>query len=659
MSPHVIDLVTAINEIKSAYDEHILTRAPFFFIVGAGISYPSIPLASEITAHCRTKAESRGFKIERSRDESSLSEYSFWFDKAYPQPIDRQRYLRSLIEKKPITDANLRLAHILLARTVTNLVITPNFDDLLSRSLNIFGEQHVVSDHPRTVDRIDLEGEDLQIVHVHGSYRFYDCRNLRDELETRARPSLTTTNTMAAFLDRALSFRSPIVVGYAGWESDVIMAALRRRLEGNTLPYRLYWCCYREHLVQELPDWLIDHGDVRIVIAPALAPTIVPLASSGKKEESTTDQNEIKRLPAHTVFEALSRAFELQPPALTSDPLGFFLKQLRHSINSDVGTRDAVYFLGDIVSQVEKAAELLRNHQQAPIPSKAKRGSSNASTAKMIALKDAVRKSRYDEALEIALMLNPSKMPKRLLSEWFDIMSACLRRGSGEPAKELKAANQLITAGKKLSSSDEAGSFIKYTLSPTLEKAEILRSLDQEEQAIQLYDQLIAKMSGKNADQLISNKLYVQTRKAMTLHAVGKTQEAIALYEKLLPDLGGPHRSDFLLAQSLYNRSSYLTSLNRSPEAVNAIDEFIREYGEAKDGWTQVLIAAALTNKASILTKAGNPREAATSLQHIIELYTGVEHPQVKQQVERAREFLASLKLEQGPEPTSPPERVN
>jgi hypothetical protein len=234
MEPQTIDVVNASREISSAYDCRP-TRPPFFFIVGSGISYPSVPLADEITTHCRQKAEARGITRTETTPSNDQSDYSFWFDKAYPQPVDRQRYLRGLIENKAITAANLRLAHILLSRKISNLVVTPNFDDFLARSLEIFGERHIVSDDPRTVDRIDLDGADIQIVHVHGSYRFYDCRNLREELVSRARPSLTSSNTMAAFMDRALAFRSPIVVGYSGREDDVIMAALRRGLEGNAL----------------------------------------------------------------------------------------------------------------------------------------------------------------------------------------------------------------------------------------------------------------------------------------------------------------------------------------------------------------------------------------------------------------------------------------
>jgi len=149
--------------------------------------------------------------------------YSHWFRAAFPHRIQRQQYLRSLIADAPITHANFRLAHLLIRGSISNIVVTPNFDDLLSRALTLFGKQHIICDDPRTVERIDPEKIDIQLIHVHGSYWFYDCRNTRAEIQDRAMPHSDTTLTMAALLDKILAYRAPLVIGYSGWESDVFM----------------------------------------------------------------------------------------------------------------------------------------------------------------------------------------------------------------------------------------------------------------------------------------------------------------------------------------------------------------------------------------------------------------------------------------------------
>jgi len=237
-----IELETAVSEIRQACDEvsDNAQRSPFFLIVGAGISYPPVPLAPQIIADCKRIAN----RYKRARElagDSTLDQYSHWFSLAYPSARMRQRYLRSLIERKPLSQASLRLAHLLTARRLTNLVVTTNFDDFITRALRLFGDEPAVCDHPATVGRIDASASDIQIVHVHGSHLFYDCANLRGEVTGRAAPDRRSSVTISGLLDGLLWSRSPIVVGYSGWEADVIMFALERRLSS---PHRLGQCLY-------------------------------------------------------------------------------------------------------------------------------------------------------------------------------------------------------------------------------------------------------------------------------------------------------------------------------------------------------------------------------------------------------------------------------
>src|SRR5437868_2066988 len=100
----IIELDVAAQQIRRACSGK---KRPFVFIVGAGISYPPIPLASEIEKHCRATA-SVWDPTDESVGMSPIDRYSYWFDRAYEQPILRQEYLRSLIEDKPISHANFR-----------------------------------------------------------------------------------------------------------------------------------------------------------------------------------------------------------------------------------------------------------------------------------------------------------------------------------------------------------------------------------------------------------------------------------------------------------------------------------------------------------------------------------------------------------------------
>lgn len=53
-----LELSRAVNEIVQAVqDTGTEGRSPFFFVVGAGISAPIVPLASVIESDCRKEAE--------------------------------------------------------------------------------------------------------------------------------------------------------------------------------------------------------------------------------------------------------------------------------------------------------------------------------------------------------------------------------------------------------------------------------------------------------------------------------------------------------------------------------------------------------------------------------------------------------------------------
>jgi hypothetical protein len=345
VTPALLPLEEAVNEIAQArqFSADMDRGSPFAFLVGAGISYPSVPLAAMIEAECSEIAKRRNVKPPPGNP-NAMDRYSYWFGKAWPQRIQRQQYLQGLIEGKPISLANFRLAHLLFAKSVANLVITPNFDNLLSRALTTFGHDTVrVCDHPGTVERISPTSSDIQIVHVHGNHWSYDQANLTGELEKWAKPSDTSTSSMAQLLDSVFKEVSPLVVGYSGWEGDVIMNALNRRLK-NTLGNKIYWFCYRHDGYNSLPEWLKFHPEVAFVVPPETVPSsrsaTVPATTSGegrssepaeaeapvrsKPELASEASRRTDTLEAYAIFDKLIQELGADSPAIYEHPLEFF-----------------------------------------------------------------------------------------------------------------------------------------------------------------------------------------------------------------------------------------------------------------------------------------------------------------------------------------------
>ncbi|MDQ3803260.1 MAG: SIR2 family protein [Acidobacteriota bacterium] len=354
-------------------------RRPFFFIVGAGVSYPPVPLASEIVKECQEEARkyySDTSDLGATEAEKQMSAYSRWVSKAFPQRGLRQLYFQKKIENQYISDPNLCLAHLLLDNTITNLVVTTNFDDFLSRALTLFNKRHIICDHPRTAQRIDPERVDLlQLIHVHGTYWFYDSSNLREEIEKSA----SSASQMQPLLANILWNRSPLVVGYGGWENDVIMTSLSRRLESE-LPYNLYWFCYKYSDALALPPFLYDNPQVYFVVpdkpdaqasgdggtagtsSDASARSLFRQVKSAPHAEinPTKAKHDAFSQPADKVLVEMARKFGLQPPPLTKTPLPFFVEHLRGSLpkdprNPEQEVLDNVFLFKEVIKRIKQA----------------------------------------------------------------------------------------------------------------------------------------------------------------------------------------------------------------------------------------------------------------------------------------------------------------
>ena len=397
-----LDLATAISEILQTYEEAggQPYGSPFFFIIGAGVSYPSVPLASDIIEHCRTVAEQYR-RVGNPASPSTLDTYSHWFSLAYPNPRQRQKYLRELIEAQPISLANLRLAHLLGARKLTNLVVTTNFDDYLSKALRLFGNAPAVCDHTRTVARIDAERGDLQIVHVHGSYLFYDLANLREEVAGRALADESGSLTIRGLLGSVLWTRSPLVVGYSGWEGDVIMEALRGRLlGGHPLAQAVYWFCYSRDSAAHAPEWLRASEHVRFVVPPESKPSSESIRPGSAMTTAAPGDNrsEEPTLEAREVFDSMVQAFKLPPPALLEDPLNFFASQLESSLPQTSGSDD-LYSFRALIQRLRRAAS-------SPAPSL----DEGQYSEPLGRLRSAMRSSKYREAILACEVLVPNAL---------------------------------------------------------------------------------------------------------------------------------------------------------------------------------------------------------------------------------------------------------
>lgn len=227
---------------------------PYFFIVGAGISVPEIPCASKIVDICKKTVKEIDDELFKQYEEESekfadngMKYYSTWIEYAYPNRINRSQLFKDLCSKSKISSANLMLAQILNSGQFANTVFTTNFDDSLRRALDLIGaENYFCAENMMDNLVISNQTKDIQVVHVHGTFNFYDCANLENEIDDIA--SRSGTISSSRLLSSFLSNQAPIIVGYSGWENDVIMKCLKERLTYPT-PLQYIWICYDKKVI--------------------------------------------------------------------------------------------------------------------------------------------------------------------------------------------------------------------------------------------------------------------------------------------------------------------------------------------------------------------------------------------------------------------------
>jgi tetratricopeptide (TPR) repeat protein len=598
-------------------------------MVGAGISYPPLPLASTIQARCQEEAGTYGKTAEPSSG-APIDSYSYWFEQGYPHARDRQQFLRHLMENAVISQANFRLAHLMLEKTVTNLVVTTNFDDFLSRALALFGRHHVVCDQPGTLARIDPQSLDVQIIHIHGSYWFYDCCNLRAEISERAKSSDVTSFTMPGMLDEILRTHSPLVVGYSGWEGDVFMTALQRRLV-SPLGTNLYWFCYKRRDAQTLPAWLSSNSNVCVVAPDKDAEDPSKAAGSPGDESSSSESSPDEPvLEATAVFDALIRNFNPDLPDLTKDPLGFFSNQLKTSLLGErpENFESDIYSIKGVIERLDRARE--REQRLSP-PLQVE--------ALLESFRNAVRQSKHREAIQLALKIPLGELSAEHLLE---ISSALFTAGPAlrdNSDEELSSYDLVLAIASRLEALGKSDLPIEtHVARALLNKGVRLGALNRSEDAIAAYDEVVRRFGDATEPEMRERVAKALRNRGVRLGALNRTEDAIAAYDEVLRRFGDATETALRdqVAKALFNKGNSLGALNRIEDAIAAYDEVVRRFGDATESALREPVGMALFNKGDSLGALNRSEDAIAAYDEVLRRFGNATEPTLRKQVVKA-----------------------
>jgi hypothetical protein len=546
--------------------------SPYFFVCGAGISVPSVPLAWQIQEECRERATSLGLATGSAPNDAAGA-YSYWLEQAFPDPEQRRAYFRKAIDGKPLTDANLRLAHLLADGALSSFLVTPNFDDFVARALHLFGEPCVICDHPATTARIDLDAPEPQVVHVHGSYWFYDLVNTDAEIRARA-IGLRDGPGMGELLSDLLRARVPLVVGYSGWESDVIMTALKSRLLQGPLRHQIYWFCYSQSSFDALPIWLREHPNVCFVLpeAPDTA------------------------LPADRVFDELLRVFEVEAPPITRDPLSFYAEQLRTLVPERAPDAPPdPYFFEDVIRRLQRAARLLGDDARKIEPA-------------LEQVRDAVRRGRYAQAAKRANAVPLKSLRKEQLRDLLDALWAAVTRGGRTPKEELELHEAFLRiVDERPRAPVEKGRLAGVLIA----RAAALLASGHPQLALDAALDAPRRL-GDAAAKMPRAQHRLGRLRARALVELGRRDEALEVYDSLETRFARAVevRLRASAAGAARERAELLVALGREPDAEAGLDRVVARLEGSVESRLQRELAAVLDARAALRESRGKSNEA-------------------------------------------------
>jgi len=633
-----ITLDQAVGELREKLKSH--ETSPYFFLVGAGISIgsgdaPGVPLAPGIVERCREAATVKGRTVtvpaSDAADRDFLA-YARFIGEVFDDPEDRRRFFAEFIQPggKPqkVTPANKLLAQIVVDDDTPYVVTTTNFDDFLQRAVIAFGRTPQLLDHPETALRVDARRREIQIVHLHGSFRGGSLVNTLEEILTAAQFSDASDATMARALTKLLDNDfSPIVIGYGGWRHDVVMTALRHKLGENTprmLAHNLYWFLYRRSELRTLPPWLYKHPNVRFVVpGDAGAETFATLRAASSTREvvqvADPEGHDSVTLAADQVLQRVIKEVGIRRPRLLEDPLGYFADYLRGTLAA-AGDPE----VETVIRTVERARELhleeIRRNDIAALERLRQEFTSAAMTLRPESVRDAGR-----DLLERSAELNEEDLSLLAHTGW--AAASSLKDNSELELDNYALAARAAELWLERGYPGEAVPLLGlrahiYAGSTRFDRGEYAAARPHFEAAARLF--------GRFDDPDFVQRVVRALRKLGLCHArLGDTVRATrALGEAIALSANNPSegvRDQYALA--LYNRAVFFSQQQDPVASERDYRKLMDHFAKSERTVPRVLVIHASINRAILRAEAGFPADAANMLDAFIAPYSAATAP--------------------------------
>ncbi|MBS1650482.1 MAG: SIR2 family protein [Bacteroidetes bacterium] len=165
-------------------------------------------------------------------------EYSFYFEKCFPQAIHRQFYIQELIKDKKPALGYLCLGGLINSGHIKHIWST-NFDDLVEKGVSrIDHSKSFACYSPETIGKyVQLNFSDPCVMKLHGDFRYDFLQNTVAETSAMALEKQLHQEFVEQHKKKGL-----IVIGYSGSDDSIKNVISESINSDNPFPLGLIWC---------------------------------------------------------------------------------------------------------------------------------------------------------------------------------------------------------------------------------------------------------------------------------------------------------------------------------------------------------------------------------------------------------------------------------
>lgn len=165
---------------------------------------------------------------------NSNAEYSFYFEKCYPQTVDRKYFIQQKVDKIDPTIGYRCLAEVFNIGKI-EIIWTTNFDELIERALGIQNAKQYKLISPDNSHQVEDIGTSYpKVIKLHGDYRYDKLQNISEETKK-------LDEKLREYFIESSQKNGLIVSGYSGSDQSIIAAIKEALKSDNAFPFGLIW----------------------------------------------------------------------------------------------------------------------------------------------------------------------------------------------------------------------------------------------------------------------------------------------------------------------------------------------------------------------------------------------------------------------------------